>query len=204
MLHYSTIYPETLQLLKRLQKIDFLKDYYLVGETSLALQISHRISIDLDSFAFSDMDVSPILDHIEDLGKINIVNHTRKILNLFIRDIKVDFVAYRYKFIDSPLEMDNIKLASIQDIAAMKLSAITGSGLRKDFIDLFFLLHRFTLPQLFDFYHSKFPDGSDLLVYRSLTYFDDAEIEPMPKMINPIDWEDVKTKIIQEVKNYFP
>lgn len=150
------------------------------------------------------MKVSPILDYIDHLGKIRVVNQTPKILNLFIDDIKVDFVSYRYNFIESPLNIDNLNLASIQDIAAMKLSAITGRGSRKNFIDLYFILQQFTLPQIFDFYNSKFPDGTDFLVFKSLTYFDDAEIEPMPKMIKQVNWEDIKNKIIKEVKIHFP
>ena len=93
MLHYSTIHPKTLQLLKDLQEIEFLNKYFLVGGTSIALQIGHRISIDLDLFAYSDMEVSPILDYIDHLGKVRVVNQTPKILNLFIDDIKVDFVS---------------------------------------------------------------------------------------------------------------
>lgn len=204
MLHYSTIHPKTLQLLKSLQEINFIKDFFLVGRTSLALQIGHRISIDLDLFAFSDMEVTPILDYIDHLGEIRVINQTPKILNLFIDDIKVDFVSYRYNFIEAPILIDDLKLGSIKDIAAMKLSAITGRGSRKDFIDLYFILQNFSLPQIFEFYNTKFPDGTDFLVFKSLTYFDDAEIEPMPKMIIPIEWEAIKNKIIQEVKIHFP
>jgi len=204
MLHYSTIHPKTLQLLKDLQEIEFLNEYFLVGGTSLALQIGHRISIDLDLFAYSDMEVSPVLDYINHLGKVRVVNQTPKILNLFIDDIKVDFVSYRYKFIDSPINIDKLKLATIQDIAAMKLSAIAGRGSRKDFIDLYFILEQFTLPQIFDFYNSKFPDGTDFLVFKSLTYFDDAEIEPMPKMLKQINWNEIKNRIVKEVKTHFP
>ncbi|MFT4666192.1 MAG: putative nucleotidyltransferase component of viral defense system [Gammaproteobacteria bacterium] len=204
MLHYPTIFPKTLQLLKDLQQIEYLNEYFLVGGTSLALQIGHRISIDLDLFAHSDMEVAPVLDYIDHLGKIRVVNQTPKILNLFIDDIKVDFVSYRYNFIEPPINIDNLKLASIQDIAAMKLSAITGRGSRKDFIDLYFILQQFSLPQVFEFYNSKFPDGTDFLVFKSLTYFDDAEIEPMPRMLKQIDWEEIKNKIIEEVKVHFP
>jgi len=123
MLFYSTIHPQTLQLLKSLQSIEALKEYVLVGGTSLALQIGHRISIDLDLFAHSNKIVSPILEEINQLGKIRVVNHSPKILNLFIDDIKVDFVSYQYHFLNPPLLEDEIRLASIQDIAAMKLSA---------------------------------------------------------------------------------
>ena len=204
MLFYSTIQPQTLQLLKDLQNLESLQDFILVGGTSLALQIGHRISIDLDLFAYSDKDVAPILDDINQFGRIRVVNQNQKILNLFIEDIKVDFVSYRYDFLNPPLLEDGLRLASIQDIAAMKLSAITGRGSRKDFIDLYFILNQFSLSKIFEFYNSKYPDGVDFLVFKSLTYFDDAELEPMPKMLESINWDDVKKKIIQEVKNHFP
>ena len=204
MLFYSTIQPQTLQLLKDLQNLESLQDFILVGGTSLALQIGHRISIDLDLFAYSDKDVAPILDDINQFGRIRVVNQTQNILNLFIDDIKVDLVSYRYDFLNPPLLEDGLKLATIQDIAAMKLSAITGRGSRKDFIDLYFILNQFSLSKLFEFYNSKYPDGVDFLVFKSLTYFDDAELEPMPKMLESINWDDVKKKIIQEVKNHFP
>lgn len=203
MLHYATIESKTLQLLKDLQNIELLQEYFLVGGTSLALQIGHRISIDLDLFAYSQVDVGPILDAIDHLGEIRVVNQTSRILNLFINEIKVDFVSYRYSFIKPPLNIDNLRLASIDDIAAMKLSAITGRGSRKDFVDLYFILQQYSLPQIFDFYRSKFPNGNDFLVTKSLTYFDDAEIEPMPNMIMRVNWEEVKSKITQEVKNHF-
>lgn len=204
MLHYSTIHPVTLQLLKDLQGITFIRNYFLVGGTSLALQIGHRISIDLDLFAYSDMEVAPIVNHIAHLGDIQIVNQSSRVVNLFINNIKVDFVSYKYDFIKPTLYIDDLALASIEDIAAMKLAAITGRGSKKDFIDLYFILQKFPLSKLFDFYREKFPDGNDFLVYKSLTYFNDAEIEPMPKMLISIDWNSIKKSIIKEVKTYFP
>jgi hypothetical protein len=133
MLFYSTINPKTLRLLKDLQNLDYLKDFILVGGTSLALQIGHRISIDLDLFSFEDINVSSIPEHIEGFGRIRIVNQNSKILNLFIDNIKVDFVSYRYDFLQPPLLRDKLKLASIQDIAAMKLAAITGKRIKERF-----------------------------------------------------------------------
>jgi predicted nucleotidyltransferase component of viral defense system len=99
--------------------------------------------------------------------------------------------------------IDDIKLASVEDIAAMKLAAVTGRGSRKDFVDLFFILEKYTLPQLFDFYRQLYPDGSEFQVLKSLVYFDDAEIEPMPVMIKPVIWEEVKARIIVEVNQHF-
>lgn len=204
MLHYTTIQPRTLQLLKQLQQLDILQDFILVGGTSLALQIGHRISIDLDLFTTSTIDISTIPNYINQFGNLRIVNQTPYILNLYIDDIKVDFVAYRYPFLTPFIIQDGLKLATITDIAAMKLAAIVGRGSRKDFIDLFFILEHFSLSELLDFYKQKYPDSSDFLVFKSLTYFEDAELEPMPKMLKSINWEEIKAKIIEVVRDSFP
>ncbi|RLD21875.1 MAG: hypothetical protein DRI69_02845 [Bacteroidetes bacterium] len=98
---------------------------------------------------------------------------------------------------------ENKKLASIQDIAAMQLAAITGRGFKKDFIDLYFILEQFSLAQIFDFYEKKYQDGSKFLAHKSLIYFEDAEIEPMPKMLKPISWVEIKARIIAEVTRHF-
>lgn len=204
MLHYATIYPETLELLKELQRIDFIRNYALVGGTSLALQIGHRISVDLDLFAHTDADAATLLEYIAPLGKITVANQSPRVLNLFINEIKVDFVNYRYPFIKPIVKIDELRLASPEDIAAMKLAAITGRGSKKDFVDLYFLLKHYSFPKLFEFYRAKFSDGNDFLVFKSLTYFEDAELEPMPKILVPTDWEEVKSTIIKQVKVYFP
>ena len=90
-------------------------------------------------------------------------------------------------------------MLSTADIAAMKLNAIAGRGSKKDFIDLYFLLDEFSLPQILDFYDKKFNDGSRFMVQKSLTYFDDADPQLNPKMFKPFDWELCKQKIIDEV-----
>ena len=204
MLFESTVEPRTLQLLRDIQNLDELKEFILVGGTSLALQIGHRMSIDLDLFCSDEIEIATITDLLQNLGKVEILNQTKSILNLFIDDIKVDFVSYRYKLIKDFLQIDEFRLASIEDISAMKLAAITGRGSKKDFIDLYFILKQFSLSEIFEFYNRKYPDSSDFLVYKSLMYFDDAELEPMPKMLIPTEWNLIKEEIINQVKLNFP
>ena len=93
-------------------------------------------------------------------------------------------------------------LAGLKDIAAMKLSAVTGRGSKKDFIDICFLLKEFSLKQQLELYLNKYPQGSELMVLKSLSYFDDAEIEKQPKMFIEISWEEIKKKIKQEVRGF--
>lgn len=93
-------------------------------------------------------------------------------------------------------------LARPEDIAAMKISAITGRGTRKDFIDLFELLKYFSMNEILSFYLEKYKDGSAYLALKSMSYFQDAEQNPMPTMFSSISWEEVKQKIEQEVQRY--
>lgn len=204
MLFYDTIYPQTLQLLKKIQRTKTLDNVPLAGGTSLALQIGHRISIDLDFFSTSKLNFLDVIKEMKTIGKVEVANQSNAILGLFINEIKVDIVSYNYQLLEPFVEIDSLKLVSIKDISAMKLAAICGRGSKKDFFDLFYLLKTFTLSEMMGFYKTKFPDGSPFLVYRSLTYFADAEMEPDPNMIKTLDWEAVKNKIVSEVKTYFP
>lgn len=91
-------------------------------------------------------------------------------------------------------------MVSDKDIAAMKLNAIAGRGSRKDFIDLFFILKKYSLETLIIFYNNKYKDGSEFMVLKSLTYFDDAENEEMPVMFQEIVWEEVKITILKAIQ----
>lgn len=119
-----------------------------------------------------------------------------------IDGVKVDIVSYSYKWIDKPVLEDGIVLAGIKDIAAMKLSAITNRGTKKDFIDLFFLLQKYALSEILGFYQQKYADSQLFTVIRSLTYFEDAESDPMPLMLAPVNWPQVKLTIQKTVEAY--
>ena len=171
----------------------------MVGGTSLALQLGHRNSVDIDLFGNQDINQYLFEEKIKEFGEVEISQSSKNILITKINDIKVDFVNYKYPLLKEFLVVDNIRMLSTQDIAAMKLNAIIGRGSKKDFIDLFFLLNEFSLKEILNFYTQKFNDGSIFLVQKSLTYFDDADIQPQPKMFKDFDWEICKQKILEEV-----
>lgn len=204
MLQTNTILPGTLDLLIRMMSNPHLDSFTLVGGTALALQIGHRISVDLDFFGDQEIESDQFFELTHQLGDVQLMSKSSNILVLNINGIKVDFVNYRYRFIKNPIILENVRLASLEDIGAMKLAAITGRGKKRDFYDLFFLLKHFTLSELMKFYCEKYPDGSDFLVMRSLTYFSDAEKDENPRMILPIEWEKVKMDLLNEVKNLNP
>ena len=195
MLHYETVDEGTLGLLKQLQSLSILSEMRLVGGTSLALQIGHRKSIDIELFGILSADYENLVDELKTLGEVVSLKNSKNIHSLLINEIKVDIVNYEYKWLTNKITTDNIHLASIEDIAAMKLNAIIGRGSKKDFIDLFFILKDYSLATLIDFYTKKYNDGSTFLVLKSLTYFEDADMEEMPFMFNNIDWQTIKDNI---------
>ena len=119
---------------------------------------------------------------------------------LTIDGVKIDFIKYKYALLNPVKIEDNIRLVSAEDIAAMKISAIVGRGAKKDFFDLYFLLKDYSIQEILDFYDQKFPDGNRFMVYQSLVYFQDAEEDPDPIMIEKVSWDQVKESIQKQMK----
>lgn len=196
MLHTKSVTPRLLDLLKFLMSQETFSHYMLVGGTSLALQTGHRVSVDIDLFGKQELDELSFSTVLKGFGNTTIVHKTPNIIIYQIDGIKLDIVNYPYPWIREFQTVDNIRLASKEDIAAMKLAAITGRGSKKHFIDLFYLLKQYSLNEMLNFYEQKYPDGSRFMVLKSLTYFDDAEQEVTPKIFDPLDWSQIKTSIL--------
>ena len=197
MLFLDTIEPMTFSLLKRLLAIPELAQTRLVGGTALALQLGHRISVDLDIFGSWDYTMD-LAGRFSAIGKTEKESGTPdgKMAFFYIDNVKVDCVSYdMYKWLEPPIESDGVRLAGVKDIAAMKVNAITNRGTRKDFVDMARLLDDYSLNDIFAWYREKYPEANPALAMRSLSYFVDAETMPMPKMMIPFDWEEAKDRI---------
>ncbi len=199
MLQTQTVVPELMELLRKLMKVEIFSKFYLVGGTSLSLQMGHRNSVDIDLFGKQEIDFDLFIKLLNNFGKTEVSKSSKNILITDVSGIKVDFVNYQYQLIEKPLEIEGIRMLSTKDIAAMKLNAIAGRGSKKDFIDLYFLLNEFSLKQMLDFYLQKYHDGSEFMVLKSLSYFEEANEQPQPKMFLNFNWETCKQKIIEEV-----
>ncbi len=202
MLHYETIHPTTLELLKKLTAQEELRDMRLVGGTSLALQYGHRQSVDLDFFGKPQASQDEIIQMAERLGDLMILNHTKSILRMVINGVKVDVVDYScYEWIDEPVTEEGLVLASPMNIAALKINAIEGRGTKKDFVDIDELLKHYDLSDILGFYSKKYPNYSIFRALLSLTYFEDAETQAMPVMFSSVTWDEIKKNILEVVKN---
>lgn len=143
-----------------------------------------------------------ILKLLRTIGSLSVIKESPNINIYTVDGVKIDFVNYTYAWIDKPVYENDIRLASMRDIAAMKINAIEGRGTKKDFIDIYFLLQHFSLKQILDFYSRKYPDNSIFRALISLTYFEDAELQNSPEMCIPVVWEVMKEAIRKEVKLY--
>ena len=200
MLQRQVVDEKTFLLLKELQAIPELKELRLVGDASLALQLGHRISIDLDLFGSFDSSL-PLEMFLFDFENVNKTGSNRFMQFFEIDGVKVDFVNYNYPWLNEPLIEEGIKLASIEDIAAMKINAIIHRGTKKDFIDIDFLLERYSLVQILELYQQKYGVKDYQMALRSLSYFEDAENEAMPRMLVKKDWKTIKSDIIEKIRN---
>jgi predicted nucleotidyltransferase component of viral defense system len=201
MLHTETVLASTLDLLRKLQSLEGLAGLRLVGGTALALHLGHRKSVDLDLFGHFDESVSIRSMIMKDVHAADGAENGT-IQSLRVDGVKVDCVSYPYPWLEPPVVEDGIVIAAIQDIAAMKLSAAANRGRKKDFIDIAFLIDILSLNEMFQLYQRKFAVSEFSFALRGLTYFDDAEDDPMPEMLMPIMWEEVKRKIESAVRDF--
>lgn len=203
MLSLQTVLPNTLELLKTIIGLPPFSQTRLVGGTALALQYGHRQSVDLDFFGFVDEDTEELTEILrESVEHLVRGNCTKRIRTYMLNDIKVDIVTYDYPWIDEPIIEDGIRLASPKDIAAMIVNAIVGRGTKKDFIDIYFLMQHFSFEELMQFYLKKYAEGSEYRALLSMTYFDDAEPQPMPLMYKNVSWSMIKCAIKKAVEDY--
>lgn len=202
MLHYETIEPNTLELLKKLQALPCLKGTRLVGGTALALQLGHRKSIDIDLFGTIDCDAEELDEALKSCGQITKLKSSSNIHIFVINDIKVDIVNYGYSWLEDSIEENGIILAKLPDIAAMKVNAVIGRGTRKDFIDLSHLMRIYSLSKVLNFYFRKYPEASIFLAAKSIAYFADADSDPMPYMLSGETWEEIKAHISKQYEEY--
>jgi predicted nucleotidyltransferase component of viral defense system len=202
MLQTATVHPATLAILKKVMQMPEIQQFNLVGGTSLSLQIGHRISVDLDLFTYQDYDSSKIIQALQPLGDLDILVDNPPFLQSRLDDVKLDFLKFSYPFVQDYIEIDGVRLVSIENIAIMKLLAIARRSVKKDFIDLYFMLERYRLEEIVQVFETKLPHVDMFHILKSLTYFGDAESDGDPKMLIKAPWKNVKKVIVQKVNAY--
>lgn len=205
MLRKETVEPTTLELLIKLVSLSQLQQFRLVGGTALSLLYGHRKSIDLDLFTDLPFDKDLLVETLnEEFGSITTTNdRSKSIYQCIINNVKVDFVSVKDTFINPVQIIEDIPLAHIKDLVALKLNAVKGRGVKKDFWDLAKLLQYFSFKELFRFYHDRYPYDDTFAVIRSVVYFADAEDTIEPQSLDGMTWEKVKDIITKAFDYYY-
>ena len=191
----KTLLPDTFRAIKLVSGITEIKQAYLAGGTALALQIGHRISIDLDFFTQEKFNEVELSTKLAKLPKFIQDGTTQGTVWGKLDQTKLSIFEYKYPLLEETVSFEGLRLANLADIAAMKINAIESRGTRRDFIDAYFLSKKYTLEEMLNFYQKKYSVLEDHLysILRSLDYFEDADQEnQMPQMLSPVTWEEVK------------
>ncbi len=168
---------EILPLFKQIRS-----NFYLAEGTGLALLIGHRDSIDFDFFSSDKFSTEKIFNYFKNKNKHKVIKTQEEKDTLSIqinKEINVSFFFHPYKLLKKPHDEKNLRIASINDIGAMKLNAITGRASIKDYVDLYYILKEIKLKKLIKQTTEKYPNINTQLVLKSLVYFKDIKEEPI-------------------------
>ena len=189
--------------LEILTKEAVLKNFYLAGGTGAALQLKHRVSLDLSFFTKEDIDTKTLIQKIKTLGKFSIERETENTLIGIFNGTRVSFLKYDYPLLFDLKLIKGIKIADLRDIGCMKIDAISSRGMKRDFIDLFFICKELiSLNNLLSLFKRKYKSVNYNMIHilKSLAYFEDAENNPMPKMVVSVSWQEVKNFFKEEIR----
>ncbi|MGE4357536.1 MAG: nucleotidyl transferase AbiEii/AbiGii toxin family protein [Candidatus Omnitrophota bacterium] len=204
-LHWEIFDKKRLSLLP---KLGFLKKrgFYLAGGTALALQIKHRLSVDFDFYNPREFDSEEILLELQKNNReVILIQKSLNTLIVKLDTIETGLFIYPYKLLKPVIETAYVNLASIEDIAAMKLIAIIQRGIQRDFIDIYFLIRLLGLQKIFRLTKEKYPPFNEYLGLQAITYFSDAEKESYKrKMIlsESVTWNQIKNFLVKQAKEF--
>lgn len=199
----NAISNHTADTLALLGKSGILKDAYLAGGTACALHLDHRFSFDLDFFTNKEFQTLVIVKQLEKLKGFSLTRTAKWTILGSFPQVKFSYFYYPYPLVEQTVQFSQIHIASLADIAAMKIAAICDRGTKRDFIDLYFIAkQKFSLDEVLDFYDKKYKKLTNNLytILKSLRYFTDADPQDPPEMIKEVSWEEVKGFFTEEVK----
>lgn len=190
-------------VLKQILESDPAPDSYLAGGTALALLLGHRESIDFDWFTPTPFASEQIESSLSQSGRLMITEAKPNTFHGILNGVQVTWLYYPRPLLEDLIvsaDLPHFRLASLLDIGVMKLIAASQRGAKKDFIDLYTLeQHGISVTSLISRLSDKFPESSVNYyhIVKSLVFFEDAELEPMPRMLRSVEWDAVKNHFIR-------
>lgn len=191
------------ELLKKISEVVSINDYYMVGGTALSLQLELRESYDFDFCVKSEFNNEILLDELKSIGNVEVVQNQKGTCDVLLNGVQVSFFYYPNKVLaefTKAKEMPNLNIASILDIAVMKLVAIGGRGAKKDFFDLYNIIEKcnISINELVKGLKQKCGDNINYVnIIMGLSYFEDAEDEILTNTFGDYNWENIKKFFIE-------
>jgi hypothetical protein len=198
--HHTVIPASTETTLCVLRDAHLLDRYYLAGGTGLALQFGHRLSLDLDFFSLEHFNEDAYLQQLQRLPGFALAAKAPYTLHATVKETKISFLGYAYPVLFPANVFLGVDVADPRDIACMKLSAIASRGTKRDFLDFYLCAERYGLAEILRLFDRKYAQTnySRIHLLKSLTFFADAEKDPMPQMLVTLDWDKVKEFFLRE------
>jgi len=204
-LDLRTVKPELTEILTSLCNISELRTFRLVGGTAIALQLGHRKSIDIDFFSTARIDKAVLRKVLGSVFTKSIINVTEHYISFEDKGVRVDiYDDWGMPFLQPEVNLQGVRIAALRDLAAWKLSAITGRREKKDYIDLYFLFQQFEPLQVLD----DFTLYDPLLSSKSLLFaLSEASAardnrSPMPEMLTSVVWDAIVSRFEEIAAQY--
>ena len=211
MLRYDTVTPLLREVLSILMNEEMFSPFRLVGGTNLSLRFGHRMSDDIDLFTdaeYGSLDFNRYelflrsrFSYYYSSDRTSIVGFGRSYYVGTSPDkcVKLDLM-YTDKFLLAEEVIDSIRMASVDDIVAMKINAISRGGRKKDFWDIHKLFGLYSLPQMLELHQKRHVwEHEETKVLNSLLDFEEANSMADPQCLEGKDWDNVKLDIIDAV-----
>ena len=211
---YNTITPLLKETLYTLMEESLFTPFRLVGGTNLSLRLGHRLSVDIDLFTdapYDSLDYKSFENFLKSKYHYYLSTDPTSMIgfgkgyhigNSENDCIKLDLM-YTDPFINDADIIDGIRMASIDDIVAMKINAISRGGRKKDFWDIYNLFQRYSLREMLDLHEKKHPwEHKEQQLLDSLMDFSEADTYIDPICMNGYDWDDIKIAIIEQCLEY--
>ena len=191
------------ELLKKITEVVSIDDYYMIGGTALSLQLGLRESYDFDFCVKNEFNNEILLNELKSIGNVEVIQNQKGTCDVLLNGVQVSFFYYPNKVLKDftkAEEMPNLKMASVLDIAVMKVVAIGGRGAKKDFFDLYNIIEKcnITVKELVNGLKQKCGNNINYVnIIMGLSYFEDAEDEILPNAFVDYNWENIKEFFIE-------
>lgn len=211
-LHYETVTPLLKRVLNDVMENPIFEPFCLVGGTSLSLRLGHRKSVDIDLFTnapYGSLDFSVYENFFQNnynyyycTDKTDLVGFGR---SYYVGEseednIKVDLY-YQDEIINPCDVIDNIRIANLDDVVAMKVDVISRGGRKKDFWDLHELVNTYSIPQMLDLHQQRYEYTHDRKqIIANFTNFISADEEINPICLKGKEWELIKLDFVEIVE----